>query len=147
MKNVWFLGLMLIGCEPGKVADSNEDPIFFNWEEGDESPRIAEGFVYCISINEDEYQTFINVVADDPQGHLDIKEGIWRAFNIENGDELTSGDLVCDKNDCISSFYDGQRPPLQCQQLSNYRFEAEVFDWQDNSTGIFDLRVLEEAPN
>ena len=47
MKKGWLLLGLLLGCEPGKVGDVNDDAIFFEWEEGDEAPRIAEGHIYC----------------------------------------------------------------------------------------------------
>jgi len=145
MRKGWLVIGLLIGCEPGKVGDVNDDAIFFEWEEGDEAPRIAEGHIYCEYDSAEFYVFYINVTADDPQGASDIKEGVWSAYSDTN-EALVDDILFCDGNECIYSFHAEQYPDIACELIQDYRFEAEVFDWQDNSTGAFDLLILDGAP-
>jgi hypothetical protein len=146
MRKALLCSIFLVACEPGKVVESNDDSLFFEWEEGDEAPRIANGHIYCQFDAAEFFVFYINVTADDPQGASDIKDGLWRAFDPDEEDALVDDVLVCDGSECLYSFHAEQYPEIACELLSNYRFEAEIFDWQGNSTGSFDLLILEGPP-
>ena len=142
----WFC----LGCEPGKVMENNDDSVFFEWEEGEEAPRIAGGHIYCEYDPAEFFVFYINVTADDPQGASDIKEGVWRGYSEEPATEdeepLVEDVLICDGSECIYSFHAVQYPEIACELLPGYYFEAEVFDWQGNSTDSFELLILDQAP-
>ena len=148
MKNKGFGFLfLLLGCEPGKVGETNDEAIYFEWEEGDDAPRIAQGHIYCEFDAAEFYVFYISVLADDPQGASDIKEGVWRGYSDDSSSVLVEDVLICDGNDCVYSFHADQYPQIPCELLQDFRFEAEIFDWQQNSTGVFDLQVLDSAPS
>ena len=67
-------------------------------------------------------------------------------IDAETIEALVDDILFCDGNECIYSFHAEQYPDIACELIQDYRFEAEVFDWQDNSTGAFDLLILDGAP-
>ena len=146
-KGLGFL-FLLLGCEPGKVSETNDEAVYFEWEEGDDAPRIAQGHIYCEMDPADFYVFYISVLADDPQGASDICTGcgVWRAYN-EAESMLVEDSLICDGNDCVYSFHAEQYPEIPCQLLDTFRFEAELFDYNENSTGVFDLQVLDSAPS
>ncbi len=146
MRKLLFCSVLLVACEPGKVVESNDDSLFFEWEEGDEAPRIANGHIYCQYDAAEFYVFYINVTADDPQGASDIKDGVWRAYPEDSEQELADDVLVCDGNECLYSFHAEQYPEIACELLNTYRFEAEIFDWQGNSTENFDLLILDGPP-
>ena len=141
-------GLLLTGvmaCTPGQAKQNGDDVISdYEWEPGATEPLIQNGEVYCTVGESGVVITYINVIANDPQGVSDLKEGEWTAYNIETGSEIFSDALYCDGQECIYSYHAEQIPTLPCSRLEDFAFWATVWDWSGNETEPLELTVLGE---
>lgn len=135
--------LMLTACDPGQAKNTDETVISeWEWEPGDTEPRIASGEVRCENDDAGFYVFYLEVNANDPQGASDLKEGIWRAFSQGSSTPIAEDVLYCDVQECIYSFTADQYPEIPCQLIQDFSFTAEIFDYDGNSTGEFELTVL-----
>lgn len=137
--------LTCMACNPGKVADEAEEISDWNWEAGAQEPAIGSGQVYCETGASGVTVFFIEVVANDPQGASDLKEGVWRAFGEGQEDPVVEDLLYCDQQECLYSFHADQYPEIACALIQDFRFTAEVFDYSGNSTGEIELTVLSSS--
>ena len=139
-------GLLLMGlmaCAPGQAKQNGDDVISdYEWEPGATEPLIQNGEVYCTVGESGVVVTYINVIANDPQGVSDLKEGEWTAYDIETGSEVFSDALYCDGQECIYSYHAEQIPTLPCSRLEDFAFWATVWDWSGNETEPLELTVL-----
>jgi len=142
-KGPLLMGLM--ACAPGQAKQNGDDVISdYEWEPGATEPLIQNGEVYCTVGESGVVLTYINVIANDPQGVSDLKEGEWTAYDIETGSEIFSDALYCDGQECIYSYHAEQIPTLPCSRLEDFAFWATVWDWSGNETEPLELTVLGE---
>ena len=142
-KNLCVLSLM--ACAPGQAKESDGDVISdYEWEPGATDPLIQNGEVYCTTGSSEVNVTYINVIANDPQGVSDLKEGEWTAYDLETDELIFTDVLYCDGQECIYSYHADQIPELPCSQLTNFAFWATVWDWSGNETDPLELTVLGE---
>ena len=135
--------VVLCACTPGQAKQSDNDIISdYQWEPGEETPRVQSGSVYCQMDPAGFYIVFINVTADDPQGASDLKEGLWSANPIGSDTPIIEDVLYCDGQECIYSFHAQQYPEVPCALLTDFEFWAEVVDYSGNHTDPFQLDVL-----
>ena len=145
MKYGMMLALAMMACTPGQAKQSGTDYSNYEWEEGAQTPKIFGGEVYCTFDEAGFYLFFIDVFVGDPQGSSDIKEGNWYAYLGDSTDILESDTLVCDGQECLSSFNADVYPSIPCAQLKDFRFEADILDYSGNRTEMFELTVLGEV--
>ena len=134
----------LLGCTPGTAKQSGDAISDYEWEPGATEPIIQNGEVYCTTGVSGVTLTYINVIANDPQGLSDLKEGEWFAYSLETDELIASDVLYCDGQECIYSYHAEQYPSLPCRQLSEFAFWAVVWDWSGNETTPMQLTVLGE---
>ena len=140
-----LLGVGLCACSPGQAKQSGNDVVSdYEWDPGATEPMIQNGTVYCETGNAGVTVTFINVIANDPQGVSDLKEGEWSAYDIESGQLIFSDPLYCDGQECIYSYHAEQIPDLPCSRLTEFEFWAVVWDWSGNETEPLELTVIGE---
>lgn len=142
-KGVLLMGVM--ACAPGQAKQNGDDVVSdYEWEPGATEPLIQNGEVYCTVGESGVVVTYINVIANDPQGVSDLKEGEWTAYDMETGSEVFSDALYCDGQECIYSYHAEQIPTLPCSRLEDFAFWATVWDWSGNETEPLELTVLGE---
>ena len=111
-----------------------------------ENPEITDGTIQCqTSDEENPYNLYyVDVNVTDPQGSGTIATTGGKVYAYdEDGSLIFSDDiLVCTSDHCFGSFREDAFDALDCDDITDQQFTAEIFDEDGNSSGEAKLAAL-----
>ena len=124
-------------------TDSSSDD---SGEAESDNPEITDGTIQCQTSDEDNPYNlyYVDVNATDPQGSGTIATTGGKVYAYdEDGSLIFSDDiLVCTSDQCFGSFREDAFDSLDCDDITDQQFTAEIFDEDGNSSGEAKLTAL-----